>query len=792
MNFKNMNLRYIFPKKYSFFTFIVLGLIAFLISIGSVYAPAKARTYVNSHRSCEVSIQSNELQTEDISNFANQREGIILDYKVDESSLYTDESNPQFRNRVDAIIAPYLGEMVSSANLTAIQDEITLLYLRDGYVTSRAENLSIRNDGILVVKVIEGFICEVSVRSQDNSLFSAAEMTPLGRLVLSYLEPILRNSDGTPKRPINLSQVERRIRALSRDERFEPGQLMSRLQVPVENFLDRYIRLSPLLSQVGQPEQGQTSSVFQTLLETDRSDIAAPGASILEISVEVKKEVVEDSDEDSSSDDLSRVRLNSSIPALENRRLNEFRGYFGRSFDRQMVDPAAIRFALHSLELQEPAIRAAVVYVASDRERVFIRVETSQGRTIEIEDITQFEREAPDDEFTFDSNRGGQVSRRREESEENTASPENTSQLKPGKTVERDELVEQVENLWKEIQKPNSDNYLRSSAQLYDLLIRPVEQELEAQEIEVNTLLFVMENGLRFLPAAALYDSETNKYLAEKYKISVIPNFRSLDLRPADLTQADVLAMGISEFSESDTYAPLSAVPLELELLDRTWRHSSGSSKIFRNESSTLVNLRNARREHPFQIIHLATHANFRPGKPGDSSIQLWDTPLPLNELQVATLNWNKPPVDLLVLSACQTALGDEAAELGFAGLSLQAEVKSILASLWYVNDLASLIYMMEFYRNLAAGVTKAEAVQNTQMAMLDKQRLTQNLRELKIVINSLLADSRRFESLTETETQGLEKIYRQLNEEDKIAEVAEQFTHPFYWSAYTLVGSPW
>lgn len=587
MNFKNINPKHIFPKKRFSFTFIVLGLIAFLISIGSVYPPAKARTYVNSHRSCEVSSQSNKLQTQDVSNFANQRGGIILDYKIEESSLYSDESNPRFRKRVDAIITPYLGGMVSSADLTAIKDEITLLYLSDGYVTSRAENLSIQDDGILVVKVVEGFICEVRVRSQDNS-FSTAETTPLGRLILSYLEPVLRNPDGAPKRPINLSQVERRIRLLSQDERFEPGQTMSRLQVPIENFLDRYIRLSSVPSQAGQAEQRQILSEFQTLLEGDRSDIAAPGASILEIAVEVKKEVVADRDEDSSSDDLSRVRLNSSIPALENRRLNEFRGYFGRAFDRQMVDPAAIRFALHSLELQEPAIRAAVVYVASDRERVFIRAETSQGRTIEIEDITQFEREVPEDEFTFDSNRGGQVSRRREESEENTASSENTSQLKPGKTVERDELVEQVESLWKEIQKPNSDNYLRSSAQLYDLLIRPVEQELKVQDIEVNTLLFVMENGLRFLPAAALYDSETNKYLTEKYKISVIPNFRSLDLRPADLTQADVLAMGISEFSESDTYAPLSAVPLELELLDRTWRHSSGSSKTFRNESSTL------------------------------------------------------------------------------------------------------------------------------------------------------------------------------------------------------------
>jgi CHAT domain-containing protein len=781
----------IFQKKC--FLLRTLGWITLLTSLGSLAAPAKANNSVNENRLCDVlsirpneSIQFSEPLIENISlvensfNIANAGERIILSYEISEPSLYHNEVHPDFRvfrDGIDAIIAPYLGQAVSPARLKAIQDEITLLYLRDGYVTSRAESLSIQDDGTLVIDIVEGFICEVRVGTQ-NIPFSTAQTTQLGRRIFDRLESVLQNPDGSPAQPVNFSQLERRIQSLAQNQQFEPGQTISGLQVPTENFLDRYnryveyIRLSSPNEQI---RQERILSGLQALLDSDRSDIAVSGASILEIGVEFR-EVVENPD-----GRVSEARFDASIPAIENRRLNEFGDYFGQEFDRQLVDPASIRFALHSLEVQEPAIRAAVVYIDSDEERVFTRVETAQGRRIEIENITQFDREIPEDEFEFSEDSGQAEPKPDDEDESEEDDPSST-------TVERDELVLEVENFWREIQKPNSDNYLQYSERLYDLLIRPVEVELEAQDIEVNTLLFVMENGLRLLPVTALYDSKTGEYLAEKYNIGVIPNFRSLDLRPADLARADILALGVSEFGESDLYPPLSAVPLELELINRIWRNSAGRSQTFLNEESTLANLRRERREHPFQIVHLATHASFRRGEPGDSSIQLWDTTLPLNELQVATLNWNKPPVDLLVLSACQTALGDEDAELGFAGLSLQSEVKSILASLWYVNDLASVIYMTEFYRNLKSGVTKAEAVRNTQMAMLNEQRLTQNLREIEIVINALLAENRRLDSLTETEEQGLRRMLSQLND----SEIAERLTHPFYWSAYTLIGSPW
>lgn len=84
------------------------------------------------------------------------------------------------------------------------------------------------------------------------------------------------------------------------------------------------------------------------------------------------------------------------------------------------------------------------------------------------------------------------------------------------------------------------------------------------------------------------------------------------------------------------------------------------------------------------------------PGAPGNSYIQLWDRYLHLDELR--QLGWNDPPVQLLVLSACRTALGDEQAELGFSGFAVQAGVKSVMGSFWYVSDEGTVGLMTEFY----------------------------------------------------------------------------------------------
>jgi CHAT domain-containing protein len=236
-----------------------------------------------------------------------------------------------------------------------------------------------------------------------------------------------------------------------------------------------------------------------------------------------------------------------------------------------------------------------------------------------------------------------------------------------------------------------------------------------------------------------------------------MPSLSLTDTRYTDIRQSQVLAMGASEFSDN---SPLPAVPIELQAIAHTWR-----GKSFLNQEFTLNNLKAQRSKTPYGIVHLATHAEFLPGKPDNSYIQLSERKLP--PMQLPSLGWSEPAVDLLVLSACRTALGDEQVELGFAGLAVQAGVKSALASLWYVNDIGTLGLMSEFYQQLKDAPIKAEALRQAQLRMLTGQ--------VRIEGDELIASKGRL-SLTPELVQRGEK----------------ELSHPYYWSGFTIIGNPW
>jgi CHAT domain-containing protein len=184
------------------------------------------------------------------------------------------------------------------------------------------------------------------------------------------------------------------------------------------------------------------------------------------------------------------------------------------------------------------------------------------------------------------------------------------------------------------------------------------------------------------------------------------------------------------------------------------------------NEKMTLGQLEGARQGNPFRIVHLATHANFTAGNPKAAYIQLWDQRLQLEQLK--KLNWNDPPVELLMLSACRTALGDRQAELGFAGIAVQSGVKSVVASLWYVSDTATTALSSEFYGQLSRAGSKAEALSRAQVALLR---------------GKVKPEGDRITGLS----QGLVVA---IPEEASVSDV--DFRHPYYWAAFTLVGNPW
>lgn len=324
--------------------------------------------------------------------------------------------------------------------------------------------------------------------------------------------------------------------------------------------------------------------------------------------------------------------------------------------------------------------------------------------------------------------------------------------------VTRAQVRQTVRQLIREVtdlRKVRTTSYLPAAQQLYNWLIAPVAEELQARQ--VDNIGFILGDGLRSVPLAVLHDGR--QFLIERYSLGLLPALNLTDTRYQDIRDARVLAMGASQFTDQ---APLPAVPVELATITQElWRGSS-----FLNQSFTPEILINQRRDQPFRIVHLATHGAFRPGRPTNSYIQFWDQRLSLDRLR--QLRLSDPPVSLLVLSACRTAVGDSQAELGFAGFALQAGVQSALASLWNVSDEGTLALMTEFYRELRQVPIKSEALRRAQIALLRGEVNQQG------------------ETLVRT---GGGTIRLPV---DLKARGDRTFNHPYFWSSFTLVGSPW
>jgi CHAT domain-containing protein len=320
----------------------------------------------------------------------------------------------------------------------------------------------------------------------------------------------------------------------------------------------------------------------------------------------------------------------------------------------------------------------------------------------------------------------------------------------------KEKLFPVVRQLQSEITNPRKRDkvsYQAPAKQLYQWMIQPIEDNLK--RLGISTILFSLDAGLRSLPMAVLWDGQ--QFLTEKYGISLIPSTSLIDFRYQPIGQAQVLAMGASQFQQQN---PLPAVPIELQNITEIW-----PGEKFLNERFTLENLKSQRRISDFQVIHLATHADFKTGSPSNSFIQLWNEKLPLTELP--NLGWDNPIVELLTLSACRTALGDRRSELGFAGLAVQAGVKSALASLWYVSDQGTLGLMSEFYESLKQAPIKAIALQEAQIDMIQGKTRIEN-DQLITTFGAIPLP----ENLTEFNITSL--------------------SHPYYWSGFTMIGSPW
>lgn len=309
-----------------------------------------------------------------------------------------------------------------------------------------------------------------------------------------------------------------------------------------------------------------------------------------------------------------------------------------------------------------------------------------------------------------------------------------------------------------------------TSQQLYNWLVEPLEEALQANDIE--HLIFVHDRVTRYIPMAALFDGE--RFLMERYTLSTViaPEITDTRDRLTSVDESQVLGLGLSQPIRS--FNALPAVEPELNNIILSGADDDTGiypGEVHLNEAFTLEQLQASVLNH--RVLHIASHAKFEPVRKEESFIVLGNG----DELRVTDIDnlhsW-LGNLHLVVLSACQTALGgtDDGDGTEIAGIASyflkEGRAEAVLASLWAVNDRSTSILMQRFYELLASGeLTKAEALRQAQLSLFyDEDTETR------------LAASRS-PGARPTPREGVE-----------VAVAEPGYRHPYYWAPFILIGN--
>jgi CHAT domain-containing protein/Tfp pilus assembly protein PilF len=276
-----------------------------------------------------------------------------------------------------------------------------------------------------------------------------------------------------------------------------------------------------------------------------------------------------------------------------------------------------------------------------------------------------------------------------------------------------DDLITQYRS---EITDGRFNKYRATSKKLYDILIRPVESQIQAAS--TKQLSIIATGKLRYIPFETLIDSKTNKYLIEKYPVNNLTRLSGRPLPPNKL-KSTLLGIG-NPFPNDDR--KLEGAEEEIKsvtpLLPGSEAHLGAEAKL---DTFTTLAPR-------FPILHLATHGCFNPE--GCPSLKL-----EANSILFSDRNFNIADAallglkntDLVVLSACQTAVQANSNGEEFTGMAYlfeRAGARSVIASLWLAKDEETKQLMIQFYQNLKKGMTKGEALRQAKLSLIDKHPL--------------------------------------------------------------------
>jgi CHAT domain-containing protein len=274
---------------------------------------------------------------------------------------------------------------------------------------------------------------------------------------------------------------------------------------------------------------------------------------------------------------------------------------------------------------------------------------------------------------------------------------------------------------------------------VHQWLIEPFAEQLAQGDQPVKTLVFVLDGELRNVPMAALYDGEN--YLISRYAVALSPRLQLFDPRPRSAKLSLLLGgmgqpqnLGDRNFPEIVNLAP------ELDGILKLFP----SQPPLVNEAFTKLNLAKSLGSQAFSAVHLKTHGVFS-SDPDETFVVTYQNLLTGKELgQLLQGRGDRTgtpsPIELLILSACSTAQGDNRAVLGMAGLAVQAGAQSVVSTLWEAQDVPNTALMLKFYEELKKPeVSRAQALRSAQLSLLAEGYTTPNVWATYVLVGNWL-----------------------------------------------------